>query len=109
MEKRREKQESERRWYDLKEYKPSLEDSLEFDEGDIRVKADILRKISPGEYLVIHTMNSRITNTKPFQETINQLIEMGFEIGKGDAQYGFKMPIPYKKDIHRKLIIFRRK
>ena len=105
----RRKQENERVWYDLKEYKPSLEDSLALDEGDIRIKADILKKINPGEYLVIHTLESYITNSRPFQETINRLIEIGFDIGRGDAQYGFKMPIPKRDDNYRKLIIFRRK
>ena len=106
MEKGREKI---RVWNDLKEYKPNLEDSLVLDEGDVRDKMDILKKINPGEYLVINTMDSGKTDTKSFQETIYQLREMGLDIGRGDSQYGFKMPIPNKKDTHRKLTIFRRK
>lgn len=106
----REEREKERVWNDLKEYKPGLEDSLIIDESeDIRDKADILKKINSGEYLAIATLDSSTTDTRPFQEAINQLREAGFDIGKGDAQYGFKMPIPYKNDIRRKLIIFRRK
>lgn len=106
----REEKEKERFWHDLKEYNLSLEDSLIMNESeDIRDKADILKKINPGEYLTIATLDSSATDTRQFQIAINRLIDAGFDIGKGDAQYGFKMPLPNKNDIYRKLIIFRRK
>ena len=48
-------------------------------------------------------------NTQRMQNYLGKLKENGLDIGKGDATFGYKMPLPEKGDARRDLVIFRRK
>jgi len=48
-------------------------------------------------------------DTSAFQNGIELLRGAGLDIGKGDAEYGYRMPIPEKDANTRELIVFRRK
>ena len=101
-------------WEGLKEYKLTPRE-----EGDIRegyfdkIGIEILKKLEVNEYFPISEINCLskkvdIRDTTKFQRVIKQLNEMGFDIGRGNAKYGYKMPLPKKEETGRELIIFRR-
>ncbi len=69
----------------------------------------ILRNLKPNEYIEMDSLPASQTNTQPFNQYIDRLQQAEFDIGKGDAKYGFKMPLPTKEASKRKLIIFRRR
>jgi hypothetical protein len=48
-------------------------------------------------------------NTDSFHKYISRLKDLGIDIGKGEAEYGYKMPLPKREEDYRKLIIFKRK
>jgi hypothetical protein len=54
-------------------------------------------------------MPAEITNTYMFDKYINDLKSLGLDIGKGECEYGYKMPLPEKGESRRELIIFKRK
>ena len=47
-------------------------------------------------------------NTTEMIRYVNQLKEEGLDIGRGDAKFGYRMPIPEKRETKRYLQIFRR-
>ena len=97
-------------WEGLKEYNlNSAEDVFNVTETGIRGKVTLLQKLKPNEYLVVTTCSANKTNTSFFQNYIENLKKLGLDVGKGEAKYGYKMPLPNKEDTDRKLIIFRRK
>ena len=49
-----------------------------------------------------------IMNTGPLMAYIRLLMAEGLDIGKGDAEFGYKMPVPEKDAYSRELQIFRR-
>ena len=94
----------------MKEYKVDSDDFMDLVEGGMEEKVNILKKLEVGEFLVVDRMNLAIGNdTTRFNRYIEQLRETGLDVGRGDVEYGFKMPLPEKNDAFRKLIVFRRK
>jgi hypothetical protein len=73
--------------------------------GDIK----ILKKMNVNEYIIAKTLSAEELNTNYFHQYIKMLNSKGIDIGKGESEYGYKMPLPNKKDDSRKLIIFRRR
>ena len=75
-----------------------------------------LESLAPGEYVVVaridyseHQDFSSRLDTSAFQIGIRNLRRGGLDIGKGNAEYGYRMPIPKKDTNQRQLIIFRRR
>jgi hypothetical protein len=89
----------------MEEYKISQGDFIDWIEGNIEDRIIIIKKMKPNTYLVYD--NSILSNIKRFDLEIESLKENGLDIGKGNCQYGYRMPIP-KKGEGKKLIIFRR-
>jgi len=97
-------------WEGLTEYPiKNQEDMFNYTEGGVEGIVEILKKMGVNNYLVPKTMDARIKNTNHFQKYINNLKELGLDIGKGDCEYGYKMPLPENGESRRKLIIFKRK
>lgn len=97
-------------WKDLEEYQ--LQDHNEFMElleVGVEGMANILRKIKVNQYFVVAGKIRDIRDTRYFQNYIAKLKEEGLDIGRGDAEYGFKMPLPKNGETERELIIFRRR
>jgi hypothetical protein len=96
-------------WEGMKEYKLDQDDILNFIEGGVEGIIEVLKRMKPCEYYVVETMPSEIVNTYIFNKYIDNLKSSGLDIGKGDFEYGYKMPLPEKGEERRKLIVFRRK
>lgn len=97
----------------LKEYTiNNAEDFLNM-EGGTNGIIKILRKMSPNQYFIVRTIWPEIEvddlrNTNGFQRYLEKLREHGLDVGRGEAEYGFKMPLPKNGELKRKLIVFRR-
>jgi len=68
----------------------------------------ILKNLKIGEYFAVKKIS---TNQNPIllNECLDVLRKMGHDIGKGNVEYGYKMPLPEKGESYRKLIVFRRR
>jgi len=95
-------------WPKLQEYELSSREKLEFSEGGIEGRVGLLRKFKSNQFLVVCTLPASQKNIGPFEKYIDELVYLGLDVGKGNAEYGFKMPLPKKGDLERGLIIFRR-
>lgn len=112
-------------WEGLNEYiLDGHEDFLNFTEIGIEGTTNILKKMKPNQYFVATSRSLTRNNyrelslsesqlnanaIKYFENYLAKLKSIGLEIGKGESEYGYKMPLPKKGDDIRKLIIFRRK
>ena len=110
--KQREKQTIENHvWEPLKKHELTPDEELPYllalEEGP-RIMIELLQYLPPGEYLPVYQMKASERNTRPFENYINALRREGLDVGRGDAEYGFKMPLPKNEQEFRDLIIFRR-
>lgn len=80
-------------------------DKLHIDPSPKEV-AEVLYHFKPGEYYEETFPASN--NPAPIENYIKNLERSGLDIGKGNAEFGYKMPLPEKGQLNRKLIIFRR-
>lgn len=80
----------------------------EWMEGEPEDEVKVLKRLKPGQEVSVGTMNAKIKDTMPFQAAIKKYSNAGLNIGKGDSEFGYRMPLPSKDDAHRELIIFRR-
>jgi hypothetical protein len=71
--------------------------------GSPEEKINILRKLKPNQYVSISFIREY---TKPLELYLQKLKENGLDIGRGDCEYGYRMPLP--QNGNRQLIIFRR-
>ena len=111
----------ERVWYDLRPHEfrfdspEGIDDSEDLLLGGLEDKVKVLRRLPPGEYVVVaqiyygEDQDLKRLDTSAFQNGIELLRGAGLDIGKGDAEYGYRMPIPEKDANTRELIVFRRK
>ena len=102
-------------WKGLKEYQPTPEEKEELTIYDsvFGIKAKIVAKLKVNESFIfskIHRSDEGLYRraTIEFQKGIEKLNEAGFDVGRGNTKYGFKMPKPEKGEQKRELIIFRR-
>ncbi len=97
-------------WECLKKYNMSFDEQEDISilENDPKDISKILKKLNSNEYLETITLPANEVNTKKFLQYIEMLKDYGLDIGKGDSEYGFKMPIHKKGENIRKLIIFKR-
>ena len=75
---------------------------------------ELLGKFNVGEYwersfTFFHANNSNPHDTKSLMNYIQMLKQAGLDIGKGDYEFGYKMPVPEKDKSIRYLQIFRRR
>ncbi|MBS3151005.1 hypothetical protein J4443_01325 [Candidatus Woesearchaeota archaeon] len=100
-------------WEPLKEHEIRPEDQIDYLEArgsreDISVIMGILQHLAPNEYLPVYNLKARERDVSPFHGYIEALRSAGLDVGKGDAEYGFRMPLPENGQSDRELIIFRR-
>lgn len=71
-------------------------------------RIDLIKELRKGEYFMVQAMSARSTNIDIFNNEVERYHEKGLDVGKGDAEFGYKMPLPEKGDKDRELIFFRR-
>jgi hypothetical protein len=96
-------------WEGLREYKIGEEDFLNWFEQGFEGKVEVLKKLNINQYVVFDNTNSTNKAINNFNNILDNLKSYGIEVGKGDAEYGYKMPLPEKNESMRKLIIFKRR
>ncbi len=117
-------EEKERVWYPLRHHrfniedvddKASADDGEDLLSGGLDDKVKVLRRLPPGEYVTVEQIptedkkHTDLSDTSYFQSYIERLRSAGLDIGKGDAEYGYRMPVPKRGANKRLLIVFRRK
>lgn len=85
------------------------EDIINWLEGETEDIINIIKRLQIGQGIVVETISAEMKNTKRFDKYLDKLRVYGLDVNKGDAEYGFKMPLPKKYDSYRELIIFRRR
>lgn len=87
------------------------DDIIEATESTPSEAVELLGRFEAGEYWErpFRVRHNNAQDTTAMMRFVNRLKEAGLEIGKGDAQFGYKMPIPDKNTNIRYLQIFRRK
>ena len=99
-----------RQWEELKPHQFSNIEYIDLADGHSGEVAGLLGKLRPNEYYSrTFTLDGNINDTRPLERYISLLQEAGLKIGKGDLEYGYRMPIPKKDTNQRQLIIFRRR
>lgn len=69
-----------------------------------------LQDFKPNEYYEqLFDVRKNPTDTTKLFAYVAILKKEGLDIGKGDAQFGYRMPVPAKGSAHRYLQVFRRK
>ena len=98
-------------WPGLTEYHLDGEDVINKVEFGIEGIYKISKRLKPNQYFIAETItNKKLYDSNYLQKYIDKLREFGLNIGKGDAEYGYKMPLPEnQKNFSRSLIIFRRR
>ncbi|MFA4953597.1 MAG: hypothetical protein WC584_05215 [Candidatus Pacearchaeota archaeon] len=90
----------EHHWKPMEEFRLEGEDFLDWIEED---KIEILKKLKPNQYIRFGKIN-----IKAFNLVLDKFREEGLDIGKGNCEYGYRMPIKQNRSEERELIIFRR-
>jgi len=96
-------------WGGLTEYGLDGDDILSLVKFDAKGTHKIAKKMKVNNYFVAQTMSAQNKDTIYFQTYIDELKGEGMDIGKGEAEYGYKMPLAEKGESRRELIIFRRR
>jgi hypothetical protein len=96
-------------WEKFNEYIPEIGGVVSMFELGAEGFYKISEKMKPNEYYIPTTLPAEITNTYIFNKYIEALKLLGLDIGKGECEFGYKMPLPEKTENRRNLIIFRRK
>ena len=88
------------------------EEILLYEEHGPKGYAEVLQRLNAGEYLpipiIFQPQSMSIRDTRSIQSYVTSLNRLGLDIGKGDSEYGFKMPLPENGRNYRELVIFRR-
>ena len=75
---------------------------------DPRILSGILEaKMKPGQFYPVRFVS--VHGPEIMENYIRRLQENGLRIGRGDAEFGYKMPLPEKDSAYRQLVIFRRR
>lgn len=96
-------------WEKMTEYIPEIEGVTSMFELGTEGFYKISEKMKPNQYYIPKTLPADFTDTSLFNNYIEALKSLGMDIGKGECEFGYKMPLPKKDEIRRELIIFRRK
>ncbi len=71
---------------------------------------ELLSRFKVGEYWEKpFDISGNPQDTTAMMRYVDRLKQEGLDIGKGDAQFGYRMPLPEKNKSTRYLLIFRRK
>ncbi len=81
-------------------------DETSFLEGNFD-RAEVIRQLRPGEYVVKEFFAD--ASSRILENCLERLKQAGLDIGKENAEYGSKMPLPEKDDEYRELRIFKRR
>jgi hypothetical protein len=95
-------------WEPMSEYLMDSDQIITWIEGSIEEKVKILGHLKPNQYMSLNGSNDSYCVRK-FNGIIDGLRHTGLDVGRGEASYGYKMPLPKNGEIKRKLVIFRRK
>ena len=76
-------------------------------EGDYSEKVEIFGKLEAGKYIDKSFQIGSNDQTK-MQTYMSGLRNAGLDLGRGNCEYGFKMPLPATDTSMRTLRIFRR-
>jgi hypothetical protein len=95
-------------WEELIEY---IDPPERFDPNEKILERDmrIIRSLKREEYFETRRLPAKEENIASFMGYIDLLKEFDLDIGRGESEYGFKMPLAEKRKNYRPLIIFRRK
>lgn len=96
-------------WEGLSSYEFDKEDVVNKLELSIEGVFTIANKLKVNQYFIAESVSSEMFNTNYFDKYLEELRYLGLDIGKGDCEYGYKMPLPNKGENKRDLIIFRRR
>jgi len=86
-------------------------DFIDYIEEGFGVRAEILKKyLTKPNYCYVHGVYA-VNNPNAAMEYIEKLRQAGLDIGRGNCEFGFKIPIPEKNKYQtdRKVIIFKRR
>ena len=92
-----------------KQYIPSASEEMTFLEGSMSERAEILKERLELDYFYKISYRASSEGATRMQAYVDGLQRAGLDIGKGDAQFGYRMPLPEKGQTMRDLIIFRRR
>jgi len=84
------------------------EDIIDWLEGEPDQKVMFIKRLEVNKEVVVDTMSPEIKDPKKFDNYLKELRKNGLDVDKGDAEFGYKMPLPEKGDNYRVLVIFRR-
>ena len=86
------------------------DDIIEATDSTLSETVELLGRFNVGEYWEkpFHVPNNP-QDTTAIMRYIGRLKQEGLDIGKGDSQFGYKMPLPQKDTSTRYIQIFRRK
>ena len=97
-------------WHDLTQCEIDNMDLVELiTEGSPEAVTGIIQKhLEPNQYISVISINSE--NTTPLQNYLEELNEAGLDVGKGDCEYGYRMPhVKRDERLATELHIFRRR
>lgn len=92
--------------------KSDLDYFLDWIDGERDDKIRVLRnlEVSKGAIVTNSRYNDYFKNGLDyFDAEIKLYKNAGLDLGKGDAEFGYKMPLPKPEENYRELIIFRRR
>lgn len=87
--------------------RPLSEDVIERTDANPEETARLLERFNVNEMWEKQFPNN--PNTTKMQAYVERLTQEGLDIGKGNATFGYKMPLPDKKSTTRILQIYRRR
>ncbi len=88
-------------WKPMEEYKADAIEIHNLADGSIEDKIGVIKKMDRNQYVILENRGT----VEHYLSVIEKLEKNGLDIGKGNCQYGWRMPIIEKK---RELRIFRR-
>jgi len=77
-------------------------------EGNPGAVAAVIRDLAPGEMITVAATDAH-DDVSCFDGYLTRLRQQGLEIGRRNAEYGFRRPTPPPGNDQRKLKIFRRR
>lgn len=88
----------------LQEFSPNLDQLTDLTDGTAEERIAVYESFRPGQFYE-HTF----ADEGSMNHYLDRLRAHDFDIGRGDAAFGYKMPLPPPKQTRRTLVIFRRR
>ena len=83
-------------------------------EGELIDKIEVLQKLKVGQGIILADSRENLipikgrNNAQYLESKLREYQRAGLDVGKGDCEFGYRMPLPNCEDNNRELIIFRR-